>query len=437
MGKVLVLGAGLVARPGVRYLLDKGMNVRVASRTLSKAEKLVEGHPNGEAVRWTVDEKERLSEMVKEADVVVSLLPYIYHVEVAKVCLEHRKHLVTTSYVSQDMRALDGEAKTRDVILLNEIGLDPGIDHMSAMRTIDHIRKRGGKILAFRSYCGALPAPEAADNPFKYKFAWSPRGVALAGRNSARFIEDGKEINIPGEELFRHYFTMEIEGLGTFEVYPNRDSVPYMDTYGIKEAHTIFRGTLRYPGWCDLWYAISRLGMLDVEEKEWKGKTYRDYMRELIGAKTDDIEKETAEFLGIPEDSDVMEKLRWLSIFSDDPIKIENGGNIDVLVEKLTEKLAYKEGERDMVILRDEVLGEVNGKKERHISVLIDYGEIGKDTAVARTVSLPAAVAVKLIIEGEIKERGVHIPTHPDIYAPVLEELKNLGIEMREEIKEE
>lgn len=437
MGRVLVLGAGLVARPMVRYLLENDLNVRVASRTLSKAEKLIEGYSNGEAVRWTVDEKERLSEMVREADVVVSLLPYIYHVEVAKVCIEHGRHLITTSYVSKEMQALDGEARGKDVILLNEIGLDPGIDHMSAMRTIDSIRSRGGNILGFRSYCGALPSPEAADNPFKYKFSWSPRGVALAGRNSARFIEDGKEINIPGEELFKHYFTMEIEGLGTFEVYPNRDSVPYMDTYGIKEAHTIFRGTLRYPGWCELWYAISRLGMLDIEEKDWRGKTYRDYMKELVDAKTDDIEKETANFLGIDEDSEVMEKLRWLSIFSEEPIRIERGGNIDVLVEKLTEKLSYREGEKDMVILRDEVLASVGGRRERHISVLIDYGEIGKDTAVARTVSLPAACAVKLIIDGEIKERGVHIPTHPDIYEPVLDELKNLGIEMREEVKEE
>ncbi len=436
MEKVLILGAGRVSKPIVDYLIKNGFFVRIAEKIVSKAKNLIKGYNKSEAVQWTTDDKQKLIEMVKDSSLVVSLLPYTYHTEVAEICIEQRKNMVTASYVSEKMAALDRKAKDADVIILNEIGLDPGIDHMSAMKVIDEVHKKGGKVISLRSLCGALPAPESSNNPFRYKFSWSPRGVALAGRNSAHYLMDGKEIKIPGEELFKNYFTTEISEIGKLEVYPNRNSIPYIEKYGIRETKTMFRGTLRYPGWCDLLYNISKLGLLNTEEKDFRGMSYKTFMASLINAKNGDIRGECAKYLNINRDSEILDKIEWLGLFSDDNVQTERGGNIDVLVEKLLEKLSYKDGERDMVILKDEFIVQYPEKKEKIVSTLVDFGVAGKDTAIARTVSLPAAVAVKLIIEGEIKEKGVHIPTKAEIYKPVLRELKTLGISSKEEILE-
>ena len=437
MKRVLILGAGLVAKPIVRYLLEHDdFEVTVATRTVSKAERIIAGHPRGKAVQWTVDNTEGLKAMVGNNDLVVSLLPYAYHVMVARECIAQKKHLVTTSYVKPEMRALDADARKAGVLLLNEIGLDPGIDHMSAMRTIHDIKNRGGRIVSFNSYCGALPAPEAADNPWKYKFSWSPRGVVLAAKNSARYLKDGKEISIPAEELFKNYFTTQVEGIGELEVYPNRDSVSYIETYSVHGIETIFRGTLRYPGWCETWAAVGKLGLLSEEEISLGGMSYRDFVAKLMGIEGDP-EKALPQFLGVPEDSHVIEKFRWLGLLSDERVPFEKSTPLDVFADLLEKKLQYKEGERDMVILKDVVVGEFpNGKREKITSTLIDFGRIGNETAVARTVSLPAAAAVRFILEGKINLSGVYIPVVPEIYKPVLEELERLGMKMTETVEE-
>lgn len=432
MKKVLILGAGMVAKPMVRYLLEKDIKVIVASRTLKKAEKLIEGYPNGKALQWTVDKENALRELVVDSDCVVSLLPYTYHVKVATICLEYKTHLVTTSYVSDNMQNLHDRAKDMGVLLLNEIGLDPGIDHMSAQNTIDHIHREGGKVIAFHSYCGSLPAPDYSDNPFRYKVGWSPKGVALAGRNNAKYLKNGEEIIITSENLFGHYFRMDIEGIGRMEVYPNRDSIQYLPRYNIKEANEIFRGTIRYPKWCDLWFAISKLGLLETKEKNLSNLTYSEFIKGLVHSDKDNPKMAVVDYLDYSLSEEVLDKMEWLGLFSEEKIPIDAGGNIDVLVHLMIDKLAYKEGEKDMVILRDEVVSEKEGKKEIFTSKLIDYGTIGDDTAIARTVSLPAACAVHLILEGKINERGVYIPTSPDIYRPVLSELENVGIKMEE-----
>ncbi|MGD8626679.1 MAG: saccharopine dehydrogenase C-terminal domain-containing protein, partial [Anaerolineae bacterium] len=247
MKKVLVLGAGLVSRPHVRYLLNvPEFQVTVASRTVSKAESLVEGHPRGKAVALNVKDEKALEDLIRQADLAVSMLPYTYHPLVAGLCVKHKKHMVTTSYVKEAMQALDGAARDAGVILLNEIGVDPGIDHMSAMKVIHDVEAKGGRIASFVSWCGGLPAPEANDNPLGYKFSWSPKGVLLAGRNPARFQKGGQVVEIPGEELFEHYWPVQIDGLGEFEGYPNRDSLPYTGVYDIAPDDWMFRGTLRY-----------------------------------------------------------------------------------------------------------------------------------------------------------------------------------------------
>jgi len=413
-------------------LLEKGINVVVASRTLSKAENLIEGHSNGKALQWTIDEKDTLHKLVEDADCVVSLLPYTYHVEVAEVCLKYKTNMITTSYVSDEMQNLHNKANDKGILLLNEIGLDPGIDHMSAQKTIDYIHNQDGYIIAFHSYCGSLPAPDYNDNPFKYKVGWSPKGVALAGRNEGRYLKDGEEVVIPSENLFRHYFRMDIENIGKMEIYPNRDSVQYLRKYNIEEANEIFRGTIRYPGWCVLWLTISKLGLLDTKESVLSHLTYTEFTKSLTNSNEDDTKKAVIDYLGYNPPKEVLEKMDWLGLFSKEKISLEKGGNIDVLVHLMIDKLSYKNGEKDIVILQDEVVAEIDNKKEIFISKLVDYGTVGEDTAIARTVSLPAACAVHLILEGEIEEKGVYIPTAPDIYEPVLDELENVGIKLEE-----
>ncbi|MEA1904752.1 MAG: saccharopine dehydrogenase C-terminal domain-containing protein, partial [Candidatus Hadarchaeota archaeon] len=236
MKRVLVLGAGLVAGPLVRYLLgQEGFTVTVASRTLAKAEKLIGGAKNGSALQLDVNNTAAVEGLVRDSDLAISLLPYVYHPLIAGLCVKHKRQMVTASYVKDEMRELDEAAQAAGVILLNEIGVDPGIDHMSAMRVIDEIKESGGKLIGFSSWCGGLPAPDSNDNPFGYKFSWSPRGVLLAGKNPARYLREGEVVDIPGEDLFAHHWPVNIEGFGTLEGYPNRDSLPYRDTYGIPD----------------------------------------------------------------------------------------------------------------------------------------------------------------------------------------------------------
>ncbi len=431
--RVLILGAGLVSRPMVRYLLERGVEVTVASRTLSKAEALIKGHPLGRAFPWTVDNEGALDMLVSWADVVVSLLPYTYHLQVAKACLKHGKHLVTTSYVKPEMAALDEEAKAKDLIFLNEIGLDPGIDHMSAMRLMDGIRGRGGKITSFRSYCGALPAPEAADNPLRYKFGWSPRGVLLAGRNSARFLDNGKVVEVPGEKLFTYHWSIKIEGVGELEYYPNRDSLPYMKLYGIEDARTMFRGTLRYPGWSALWTVLSSMGYLSEEQRP-ANKSYREFTASLLGCKPEEAEKVIREKYGAGQEE--MDKIKWIGILSDEEIGKDKASPIDILEELLWSKMQYRRGERDMDVLLHEIEAEFpDGKREKHTSLLVDFGIYGQETSIAQTVSLPAAIGVRMILEGKIAKRGVMIPVHKEIYEPVLQELEEMGISFVEKVE--
>lgn len=435
MHKALILGAGLVAGPMVRYLLDQpDFQVTVASRTVSKAQALVGGHPHGKALALNVKDDVELVALIKEADLVVSLLPYIYHLPVAVKCLEYKKHLVTTSYVKPEMQALDTAAKEAGIILLNEIGIDPGIDHMSAMRVIDEIQANGGELTTFVSYCGGLPAPEANTNPFGYKFSWSPRGVVMASKNPARYLWDGQEIQVPGEELFDNHWPVEIEGLGTFEGYPNRDSMPYTQVYGINPSRTMFRGTLRYPGWCTTLKKISELGFFDdTVRDDLAGLTFAQLTARLLAAESDDLETALAAKLEVERDSFVISNMEWLGLLSDDPLPAGVDTLMDMLTARMLELMSYGPGERDMIVLYDVFYARYPDRMERTTSTLIDFGVPHGDSAMARTVSLPAAIAVKLILTGEITATGVHVPVIPEIYNLVLDELETLGIKCVEE----
>jgi len=427
----------MVARPMVVYLLEHGFRVTVASRTVSKAEALIGGHKNGKAVAWTVEQGEELKKMVSENDLAVSLLPYLYHVQVANACLEFNKHLVTTSYVSDAMKALDEQAKAKNLVFLNESGLDPGIDHMSAMRIIHDVEKRGGKITSFRSTTGALQAFEANNNPFGYKFSWAPRGVLLASKNPSKWLENSKVREYPGEQLFENYRIENVPGVGAFENYPNRNSVPYKEIYGLKDAQTVYRGTFRMTGWCETMRNVVALGLLEETPMEsLKGKTYADLMRHLVKATPDEcIAAATAKFLGLKPYSAVIKRLEWLGLFSDRILPTDKNNPLDWMNVLTLEKMSLGKDERDMIVMYHEFLAEFPGKKEHITSTLLDFGEIGGDTSIARTVSLPAAIAVRMILEGTITQPGVNIPVSPGIYNPILDELSNININFKEETK--
>ena len=434
MKNVLVLGAGLVSRPLVRYLLNvPEFKVTVASRTVSKAVKLIDGHPRGEAQALNVKDDAQLEELVKECDLAISLLPYVYHVKVAELCIKYKKNMVTTSYISDAMKALDQRAKDAGIIILNEIGVDPGIDHMSAMRIIHAVENSGGKVISFRSYCGGLPAPEANDNPYGYKFSWSPRGVLMAGCNDAKYMKDGEIVEIEGKDLFRNHWLLHIEGEPEFETYPNRDSLPYIETYGLKDVKTMFRGTIRNTGWCKTLICIARLGVLDETERDdLKGFTYNDLTRRLVSASEGVSTREATKiFLGEDSSEEVLDRLEWLGLFSDDPLPEENT-YIDIMTARFLEKMPYKEGERDMIVLYHDFLAEWTDKKKRITSTLVDYGIPHGDSSMSRTVSLPAAIATRLILQDKIDITGVHAPVLPAIYNPVLDELETMDIVCKE-----
>jgi len=432
MKKVLVLGAGLVAGAHTRYLLEQpDFHVTVASRTVRKAKDIIKGYPNGEARQLNVADEAALEGLISQADLAVSLLPYAYHPTVARLCVKHCKHMVTTSYVKEPMARLDGAAQEAGVILLNEIGVDPGIDHMAAMKIIHQVQRDGGEITSFTSWCGGLPAPEANTNPYGYKFSWSPKGVLLASRNSARYLKDGKEVVIPGEELFDHRWNVPVEVEGEmidFEGYPNRDSLPYMETYGITTTRGMFRGTLRNLGWCETMKKIVDLGLVDTDKlDDMAGLTFAQFTARLIGS-SGDLKQDLAAYLNIAEDSQVMRRLEWLGLLSDDPLPVKKDAPIDILTARMLEKMQYEEGERDMLILQHEFLAEYPDRKEKITATMVDFGIPHGDTSMSRTVGLPAAIGVRMILQGKINLTGVHTPVVPEIYEPVLEELERLGI---------
>ncbi|MBN2857974.1 MAG: saccharopine dehydrogenase NADP-binding domain-containing protein [Candidatus Delongbacteria bacterium] len=435
MKKVLILGAGMVVKPIVRYLLDHNFAVTVATRTKSKADGMINGHPNGTAVAWTVEDEQTLDKMVLEHDLSVSLLPYAHHVMVAKMCIKHKKNMVTTSYVKPEMMALDQAAKDAGIIILNELGLDPGIDHMSAMRIIDHVHNKGGNVEEFYSFCGALVAPEVEKNPFNYKFTWAPKGVVMAGNNDGNYLRHGAVKYIPTQDLFKNPIKLDFPEVGPLEVYPNRDSVPYVKLYGIPETKTMFRGTFRYDRWCENIDAMKACNLLSYDKIDLNGKTYADMMAALIGTgSAEGIRTSVAKHIGISPDSRILDAFEWLGLFSGEKIGRTEDSPFEVVADLMISKMMVGEKERDMVVMQHTFLASYpDGKKEVIKSRMLDFGTQETDTSIARTVALPAAVGVKMILDGEISEKGVHIPVLPGIYNPILDALEHMDIRMVEE----
>jgi saccharopine dehydrogenase (NADP+, L-glutamate forming) len=434
MKKVLILGAGMVVKPMVEYFLKSGFSLMIASPMKERAGEMINGNPQGASVLWSMDDPAMLAKLVSEYDITVSLLPYKYHTGVAEVCLRMGKSLVTTSYVQPGIAALEDAAKKAGVLFLNEIGLDPGIDHMSAMRIIDHIHNKGGKVEEFYSLCGALPAPEAADNPLKYKFSWSPKGVILASLNGSRYLKNNMEVIIEPVNLFKDRFSYNFPGIGDLEVYPNRDSVSYIDIYGIPEVKTMYRGTFRYKGWCETLDAMKNLNMLDNEERDYKDMTYAAFLAERANMSSSELKKNISLRLAVNQKSPAIDSLDYLGFFSGEKMNIGKSAPFEITSDRMISKMALGDNERDMVLLQHIFLSSYpDGKREVIKSSMLDFGSPSTNTSIARTVALPAAIAIKMILEKKIKLTGVYRPVVPEIYNPVLDELKTGGIEMKEE----
>jgi len=322
------------------------------------------------------------------------------------------------------MQALDEQAKRNGVLLLNEIGEDPGIDHMGAKRMIDELVRKGGRVRSLTSYGAGLPSFDSNRNPMGYKFSWSPRGVMLAGQTAAAYLKNGEVVEVPGGELFDHHWLVDIDGLGSFETYPNRNSLRYLPHYGLDEKASLYRGLLRFVGWCSTMRSLIALNLLDSrEERNFAGWSYRQFTASSIGM-PEGGRKDVAAFLGLPIKSDTMERLGWLGLFDESPLTVAKGANVDVIVDLMVRKMSYSPGEKDMIIVHEEVEVEFPDRREKHLSTMRVEGVPNGDSAMSRAVSLPAAIAARLILEGKIDLSGVHLPMLPEIYEPVLAELE-------------
>jgi saccharopine dehydrogenase-like NADP-dependent oxidoreductase len=406
---------------------------------LQAAENRIHGHPHGMAFKFDVFDDDQRTTEVRAADIVISMLPARMHFLVAKTCVQFKKNMVTASYVSKEVKQFHEEAKVSGILLLNELGLDPGIDHMSAMQIIHHIKDEGGQLVAFKSSTGGLVAPRYDNNPWNYKFTWNPRNVVLAGQGGAQFIKRGSYKYIPYHKVFTRLQTIQIEGYGEFEVYPNRDSLKYRNAYGIDDIPSMFRGTIRKPGFSKTWNALVQLGATDdsyiVENSE--NLTYREFFNGFLRYdKVRTVEEKLADYVGFAEDSFDMYKLRWLGMFQEEKIGLKDATPAQIVQQLLEEKWSLAPEDKDLIVMQHQFEYKMKDKYRRIISSMAVEGKDSVETAMAITVGLPVAIACRLLLEGKITATGVQIPTIPSIYEPVLEELASHNIVFREETTE-
>lgn len=442
MRNILIIGSGRSASSLIRYLLNKSKSenifLTIADISLANAERSASGHPNAKGIGLNVSDKKQRNQAIQESDLVISMLPARFHTKVAQDCIKFEKHLVTASYISKEMKALDKDAKAKGLVFMNEIGLDPGIDHMSAMQVIDRIRAKGGKMLLFESFCGGLIAPESDNNLWNYKFTWNPRNVVLAGQGgAAEFIQEGKFKYIPYHRLFRRTEFINIEGFGKFEVLANRNSLQYQSVYGLDNILTLYRGTIRRVGFSKAWNMFVQLGMTDdtytIPNSE--NLTYREFINSFLAySPTDSVELKLRYALKIDQDDLMWEKLEELDIFNDKKtIGIKKATPAMALQKILEDKWTLAPEDKDMIVMYHKFGYELDGKKHQIDSYMTLIGEDQTHTAMAKTVGLPVAIAAIKILNGEIKTPGVQLPIAKEVYEPILKELKEKGIIFREE----
>jgi len=437
MRRILIVGAGRSSAALVRYLLEKSnaekLKIIIADISVENAKKLVEDHENSEVIELDIFDIGSRKEVVKKADIVISMLPARFHLEIAKDCLEFNKNLVTASYVSEELMALNEEVTQKGLIFMNEVGLDPGIDHMSAMQVIDRIKGEGGKIILFESFTGGLVAPESDNNLWNYKFTWNPRNVVVAGQGGvAKFIQEGKYKYIPYHKLFRRTEFLSIEGYGKFEALANRDSLNYREVYGLEDALTLYRGTIRRVGFSRAWNIFVQLGMTDdsyiMEGSE--RMSYREFTNSFLPYKPhDSAELKLRHYLKIDQDDVIWEKLLELDIFNAEKIVgLKDATPAQILQRILMDSWTLNEEDKDMIVMYHKFGFEINGVKKQIESNMVVVGEDQTYTAMAKTVGLPVAMATLDILNNRIKKPGVQLPISKEVYDPILKELEEYGV---------
>jgi saccharopine dehydrogenase (NADP+, L-glutamate forming) len=443
MKNILVVGAGRTSSSLINYLAansaDRDWFITIADQSLDLAKSKAKNHPRTKAVQFDIFNEEERSALISSADIVASLLPETLHIHLVKDCLINKVHLVTASYVSQQMASFDDQAKDSGLIFLNEMGLDPGIDHMDTQRLINKIESKGGRLVSLRSFGGGLVAPESDDNPWGYKITWNPMNVVIAGMASARYVQDGKLRIVPYNRLFLDIHPVEIPGVGWFESYPNRDSIKYRRIYNVPRIPNVFRGSLRKPGFCKAWNALVQIGLTDNRYivPDAHLLTYEEFLSFYLPRKNKLTTKEKLNhFLNETSESEILKKLEWLGLLSEEKIELNDSTPAEILLDLLQKKWKFTAMDKDMVILHTEIEYLIDDSSERITSTLVIYGEENFNTAMSTTVGLPMGVGVKLILSNKISERGVIIPIYPDIYEPALKELEELGLVFNEQIRE-
>ncbi|TPN87527.1 saccharopine dehydrogenase family protein [Aquimarina algicola] len=441
MRKILIIGAGKSTSVLVNYFQNKSiaeqLHITIADVNIAHATKLAGGHPNTSAITLDVFNQKNREDAIQRADIVVSMLPARFHIEVAKDCLKFNKSLVTASYVSPEMQALHEDVKNKGLIFMNEIGVDPGIDHMSAMQVIDRIRNQGGKVILFESFTGGLVAPESDDNLWNYKFTWNPRNVVVAGQGgAAEFLQEGTYKYIPYHKLFRRTEFLEVEGYGRFEAYANRNSLKYQKIYGLNDILTLYRGTIRRVGFSRAWNTFVQLGMTadDYVITNSEHMSYRDFINSFLAySPTDSVELKLRHYLKIDQDDIMWDKLIELDLFNPDKkVGIPNATPAQILQKILTDKWTLEDKDKDMLVMYHKFGYEFEGKRKQIDSTMVSIGEDQTYTAMAKTVGLPVAMATLKILNKQITTTGVQIPIHEEIYTPILKELEEYGVEFHE-----
>ena len=442
MRKILIIGAGRSASSLIQYLLNKSvtenLHLVIGDLSLNLAQKKTNNHPNATAIALDIFDEDQRKKAIQIADIVISMLPAHLHIEIAKDCVIYKKHLVTASYVSDAMKELDAAAKENNLIFMNEIGLDPGIDHMSAMKVIDEIKDKGGKMLLFESFCGGLVAPESDTNLWNYKFTWAPRNVVLAGQGGvAKFIQEGAYKYIPYCNLFRRTEFLDVEGYGRFEGYSNRDSLKYRSVYGLDDVLTLYRGTIRKVGFSKAWNMFVQLGMTDdsyVMENSEK-MSYRTFVNSFLPYHpTDSVEIKTRLILKIDQDDIMWDKLLELDLFNPNKkVGLKNATPAQILEKILTDSWTLHPEDKDMIVMYHKFGYELNGKKEQIDSKMVCIGDDQTYTAMAKTVGLPVAMATLLILNVKITTPGVQLPIRKEVYKPILKELEEYGVVFKEQ----
>ncbi|HNQ12321.1 MAG TPA: saccharopine dehydrogenase C-terminal domain-containing protein [Bacteroidia bacterium] len=437
--KIVIIGAGKSSGALIKYLGSRtqelNIQLHVADINIELARQKINGFENCEAIALDISNQKDVEQLIQSSFALISMLPAHMHFQIARLCIKHNIHLLTASYLSSEMKALSKEADEKGLLFLNEMGLDPGIDHMSAMHLIDGLKSKGAKITSFQSFTGGLISEEDCDNPWKYKFTWNPRNVILAGQSTATYLHDGKVKYVPYQHLFKQIKSFSIHGAGAMEGYMNRDSLSYIPVYGLDHIKTMIRGTLRYEGFCKAWNVFVYLGLTDnVTVFETQNKmTYRQWLDAFTPEGKGSLEDRLYSFCKIEDDPACQEKIKSTGVFEENSIPFEKATSAEILQSLLEPRWKLQSDDRDLIVMLHQFEYHIGDKKYQTSSSLVIKGENAEDTAMAKTVGLPLAIACKLLIKGELKHsRGVCIPVTREIYVPVLNELEEIGISFSE-----